>query len=337
MSIDTPAPSASAVPSYAELPVSPNAPSGSSWGVWGERDHFGCLNLLTPARAVRGAGCVRTGRVHCVSLELELPDPPLFGRPAFQHEIVQRPTGMTADDMLHGWNTQSSSQWDGFRHVRSVIHGAYSGLPEGEHGVHYWARKGIVGRGVLADVARWRAAQGRPVKPSTRDVITPADLLATLASQGTTVETGDILLVRTGWLAFYRGLDHDGRASYAQSHEAVGLDASEAMAACLWDLHISCLGLDNPAIEAWPPPMFAMSGEDRAEALARSGDASVAAGLFLHLQLLPLLGLPLGELFDLDSLAEDCAQAASYDFLVTSAPLNLLHGVATPPNILAVR
>ena len=325
------------LPSYAELPIRADLPAGSSWGVWGDGDRFGCLNLLTPEQARRGAACVRTGTTFCVSLELELPDPPLFGRPAFGHEIVQRPSGVSADDMLHGFNTQSSSQWDGFRHVRNPIHGAYAGVPEHEHGVHHWARKGIVGRGILADVARWRESIGRPVLAGTRDVIAADDLHATLAAQGSTVEVGDILLVRTGWLQWYRQQTMDARLAYATNVASVGLEASEATAACLWDLHIACLGVDNPAVEAWPPPMYSMNADDRADGLLRAGDPAVAAGLFLHLSLLPLLGLPLGELFDLDALADDCDHTHTYDFLVTSAPLNLLHGVASPPNILAIR
>lgn len=325
------------LPSYADLPIRPGSPKGSSWGVWGDDDRFGTLNLLTPERVLRGKECVRTGRVHCVSLELELPDPPLFGRPAFTHEVVSRPSGISSDDMLHGLNTQSSSQWDGFRHVRSAAHGAYNGLDESEHGVHHWARKGIVGRGILADVGRWRAAQGRPVRGDHRDEITPADIAGTLAAQGTTVETGDILLVRTGWLSFYRSMTQAQRDAYAPEFEAPGLLAAEETAAYLWDLHVACIGMDNPAIEAWPPPMFAMTPEERVAKLADSADPAVAGALFLHLLMLPLIGMPLGELFDLDSLADDCASTGTYDFLVTSAPLNLLHGVASPPNILAIR
>ena len=102
-------------PPYADLPVRPGLPKGSSWGVWGDDDRLGCLNLLSPEGAKRGAGLVRSGNVHPLNLELELPDPPLFGRPAFGHEVVSRPSGISCDDMLHGWNTQSSSQWDGFR------------------------------------------------------------------------------------------------------------------------------------------------------------------------------------------------------------------------------
>jgi kynurenine formamidase len=324
------------VPSYADLPIRDGLPRGSSWKVWGDNDRFGCLNLLTPERALAGTRTVKTGDVFALNLELELPDPPLFGRPAFGHEIVQRPSGVSADDMLHGWNTQSSSQWDGFRHVRSPVHGAYNGLPEADHGVHFWARKGIVGRGVLIDVARYRESIGRPLAAGETTIVTRADIADTLAAQGSEIEPGDIVLLRTGWMQWYRSLSATARAEYADSPASVGIEPSEAMAAYLWDLHISCIGVDNPAVEAWPPPMSLLSAEERADAMARADDPGVAASLFLHLVLLPLLGLPLGELFDLDGLAAHCATNARYDMLVTSAPLNLRNGVATPPNILAV-
>ena len=52
---------------------------------------------------------------------------------------------------------------------------------------------------------------------------------------------------------------------------------------------------------------------------------------------LQLFGLPLGELWDLDALVDDCAAAATYDAFFTSAPLNMPGGVATPPNAIAIR
>ena len=30
------------LPSYADLPIRPGLPAGSSWGVWGDDDRFGC-------------------------------------------------------------------------------------------------------------------------------------------------------------------------------------------------------------------------------------------------------------------------------------------------------
>jgi hypothetical protein len=45
----------------------------------------------------------------------------------------------------------------------------------------------------------------------------------------------------------------------------------------------------------------------------------------------------LGELWHLDALAEDCATDGVYEFMVTSAPLNLTGGVGSPPNALAIK
>lgn len=325
------------LPFYKELPVTTGAPPGSSWGVWGPGDVFGCLNLLTPGATRRGLAAACKGSVCALNLELDLPDPPLFGRAALRHTVIAL-APFASDEVLSDWNTQRSTQWDGFRHVRSPVYGAYGGIDEADHGLHHWARRGIVTRGVVADVARWREARGRPISPGERDVITPADLLATLHAQGTAVEPGDILLVRTGWLAWYRGLDSRQRAALTTGPVTMaptaGLEASEAMAQTLWDLHIAAVAADNFAVEAWPALLATRQTQPTDEEFA---DPARSAELLLHLNLLPLLGLPLGELFDLDALAADCAADGTWDCLFTSAPLNLRHGVASPPNALAVR
>src|SRR5947209_18304729 len=95
------------LPRYADLPVKAGAPAGSSWGVWGDDDVFGTLNLLTPERAAAAAALVRRGAVFTLNLEMELPGPPLFNRAAFRHEVTAG-GGIAKDDLLHDWNTQSS-------------------------------------------------------------------------------------------------------------------------------------------------------------------------------------------------------------------------------------
>ena len=192
------------LPSYDQLPVRDGAPAQSSWGVWGDGDVFGTLNLLTPERVLAAARSIRTGRTFALNPELTLPDPPLFGRARVRHEITGE-LGGGHDDLYHDWNTQSSAQWDGFRHFAHRDHGHYGGVPDQEHGIHFWAERGIVGRAVLVDVARWREQMGRPIEQGTTDPITTDDLTACLAAQGTTVETGDIILMRTGWMTWYRG------------------------------------------------------------------------------------------------------------------------------------
>ena len=323
------------LPSYDDLPVTDGAPPGSSWGVWGDGDVLGCLNLLTPERVVRAASLIRTGRVFALNLDATLPSPPLFGRPAFRHEVTGRPGGFSHDDLLHGWNTQSSSQWDGFRHVGNPVHGHYGGVADEDHGIHHWVDR-IVGRAVLVDLDRWRAAQSRPIDHGAADPITPEDVHGCIAEQGTAVETGDVLLLRTGWLTWYRTLDDDGRRAVADpaTFAAPGLVPGERTTRLLWDLHVAAVAADNPALELWPPGSLDGDTDWRAAAEA---DPSRWPEVFVHTALLPLLGIPIGELWDLDALAEDCAATGTYDSFFTSAPLHIPHGVATPPNALAIR
>lgn len=60
------------------------------------------------------------------------------------------------------------------------------------------------------------------------------------------------------------------------------------------------------------------------------------ASFTLHPYILSGLGCPLGELFDLEELSRTCAQHKRYSFFLTSAPLNIPGGVASPPNALAI-
>jgi hypothetical protein len=324
--------SAAPLPSYDELPAVAGAPSGSSWGLWGEGDVFGCLNLLTAERVAAGVACARRGAVFNLNLDLELPSPPLFGRSAFEHVVHDFAVGH--DDELSGWNTQSSSQWDGFRHMRHPVYGHYNGVADEEHGIQHWARRGIVGRAVLADVARWRESVGRPLDPAGASAIEIEDLMATLEAQGVEIEVGDILLLRTGWISWYRGLGAGERAELAgaATGSACGLQRGVASARALWNLHIAAVAADNPALEVMP---FGFGNRD--EAGSWKEDPGRAAETMLHFSLLGLLGIPIGELFDFDGLAEDCADDGRYACLFTSAPLNLSAGVASPPNALAIK
>lgn len=321
------------LPDYDQLPAVGGKPPGSSWGIWGDDDVLGCLNLLTPERVQRGAATVRKGAVFALNYDLAKPDPPLFGgRDAPEHTVAWLAGEVGHDDELSGWNTQTSSQWDGFRHIRSLVHGFYNGVADEDHGVHHWARRGLAGRAVLSDVERHLAGKGQALRGDERYEITPDDIRSTLVAQGSPVEVGDVLLIRTGWLGWYRALDDPQREEVPANLATPGLRSGEETAGFLWDLHIAAVAADNPALEAWPPPVFTDP-----EALQAIGDPTRASWAFLHFSLLPLLGLPIGELWDLDALAADCAADGVYEVFLTSAPLNLLNGVASPPNALAIK
>jgi kynurenine formamidase len=314
-----------ALPLFDELPVTPGAPPHSAWGLWGKEDELGTLNLLTPARVASAARLVRTGKRFALNWQLELPSPPLFRRESLQHRIKHR-RPFVNDDVYLSYNPQSSSQWDGFTHYgNATYHGFYNGVteaqvtggPDTRNGIHVWARRGIAGRGVLLDYQRWAASQGITYSPGERHEITAAALQATADAQGVQFQPGDILLVRSGWIAWYMHLNQQERIALAEvPHTAVGLAQGEETLRWLWNQHFAAVAGDTIAFEAYP--------------------AHPEHG-FMHETLLALWGMPIGELFDLEALAEDSAADGGYEGFFTSAPLNTLGGVASPPNALMLK
>lgn len=313
------------LPAFDDLPVRPGAPLRAAWGLWGDEDQVGTLHLLTPARVARAARLARTGKVFALNWDLELPRPPLFGRDALRHTIKRRHPFVN-DDVYHDFNTQSSSQWDGLTHAGNTAHhGYYNGVtdaqvtggPDTRNGIQVWARRGIAGRGVLLDYRRWALAYGIAYSPNERHEISVEALQATARAQGVVLRTGDILIVRSGWVDWYLGLDAEGRVAAATPpHRAVGVVQGDEMLRYLWDTHVAAVVGDTIAFEAFPPH------PERG---------------FMHETLLGLWGMPIGEMFDLEALAADCAADGVYEFLFTSAPLNKLGGVASPPNALAIK
>jgi kynurenine formamidase len=306
-----------AVPRYRDLPMVGG--EHHAWDVWGRADELGTLNFLRPAATAAAAQSVREGRVICLSLPLNLPYPATTSdRPPYTHTVTRSRSGR--DDSLSGFYLQCSSQWDSLQHIRFREFGYYGGREEDD--LDRGARRGIVGRGILADVAAYARQQGIDYAADRRVPIGPGMLDAVLASQGTIPEPGDILILNTGWLSWYLSLDQAGRAALQGTQRAgegamlcPGLDARAATAEWLWDHQISAVAADNPALE-----VLTVSREDG----------------FLHRRILALLGMPIGEFFLLDELAEACASRRNWSFLFTAAPLNLPGGVGSPNNAYAV-
>jgi kynurenine formamidase len=305
--------------------MAPGVAARSAWGVFGDHDQVGTINLLTPERVRRARDLVRRGDVFPLNLDLELPNPPLSGRRALTHSISVSDRG--SEDWYDTFYPQASSQWDGLAHCAHPRLGFYNGHQSSEItgragsqlGIEHWARRGIVGRFVLADVDRYRTAAGRPLDPTTKDPITVDDLDATLAAQGVSLEDGDVLLMRSGWLTWYRTTDQRTRDALAGDldYATPGLEGSERSAEWLWDHHVAAIVADNPGVEAVPVV------QDDVET-------------FLHFRLIPLLGLALGELFDLDGLADACAASGTYEGMFTAAPMFKTGGSASVANALAI-
>lgn len=113
---------------------------------------------------------------------------------------------------------------------------------------------------------------------------------------------------------------------------APGFRPGEELARTLWNLHIAAIDCDNPAVEVWPPGATS-SAEHEAEVRA---NRTRLHEIFTHTLLLPMLGIPLGEMWYLDQLADHGAKTKRYECLFTSAPLNLPQGVVSLPHALAI-
>jgi len=315
------------IPSYSELPVRAGAPAGAAWGVFGDDDEVGTINLLTPERVIAAAGSIRSGKVFALNLPINIPDPPLFTRGKHTHTVKIFPTAeFVLDDFLDNFYPQASSQWDALAHVKHPVHGAYNGIPDHQItgrggmrlGIDNLARRGIAGRGVLADVARYYDRVGKSINFTKAESIPLADVQATLEDEGVALRAGDILLIRIGWTKFYLSASEHIKAELAKETVVPGIEGSERTARWLWDNHLAAVASDSPALEALPKP----AGEEME---------------FLHFHMLAFFGMPIGEMWNLECLAEDCAADGRYDFFLTSAPLNIPGGVGSPPNALAIK
>jgi kynurenine formamidase len=308
------------LPAYSALPWSEVLKARYCWGLFGENDHIGTMNLLTPARVKAALATVTEGRRINLSIPLDEPDPPPVGRDRLRHHIHSGNLN-SLDDYVDNFYLQGSSQWDALKHIRAREFGFYNGYREeqveqGPHlGIDHLARAGVIARGVLVDAAAYFNVIGSALEPSVGRPIHVQDLKAILAHQGSSLQPGDVLVLRTGWLGTFRSSSHDVRQKMMQTRAWPGLHSGEEMAEYLWDTHVAGVAADNRAVEMAP------------------GDT--AAG-FLHRRVIALLGIHLAELWDLEELARACSARGRFEFLIASIPLNLPRGCGSPANAIAI-
>jgi kynurenine formamidase len=248
-------------------------------------------------------------------------------RSGYRHHIEVSRAGR--DDYLDNFAMQGSTQWDSLRHIRFRKFGYYGGRQDNDldenHqlGIEHWARHGIAGRGILLDLEGYMRRRGTPLPTNEKFAVDGAMLEQIATGEKLNFEEGDIVLLRSGWLAWYKVQDNDTREKMRGTLHpdpggvrCPGLDAHQSTAAWLWDHRIAAVAADNPAVEALP--------------------VDAAAG-FQHRRLIALQGMPLGELWDLDGLAAKCEVDGIYEFMLVSAPLYIPGGVGSPANAYAIK
>lgn len=306
---------------YADLPViDERGDYRHAWNDFAPDDDLGCLGRISPSVRAAALRSVTDGTAIPLSLPLDEPSPSMFGRGPLRHTIFA-PHRNSLDDKYDDFYPQGTTQWDGFRHIRAREHGFFTGhqgdfAPDDPTlGIGSWARQGIIGRGVLLDVSeRFR----RMVQGGLEEVdciIDVEDLERAADEARVEIHEGDILCIRTGWLEHHRSISPQRRRQLAEMRRWPGLAGSSAMAELLWDWGLAAVTADNPAVEVGP-------------GLPELGS--------LHRRLLPLLGMPMGELFDFEGLAAECRRRERGAFVFVSVPLYMPTGVGSTGNAVAV-
>lgn len=316
---------------FSELPRPDDSGQPLAWGVFGDDDQLGTLNHITEQTTLSAAKCIQRGTRFNLDLPLHLPFE-MVSEGAFGHRGAPEHTLYAdnyrslymRDDKLDAFFLQGSSQWDGLTHIGNpLVGGFYNGVPaealtlkDGtKNGIEHVAEFAVATRGVLVDLHRYFQSIGREWDPTRSDAATADELSACLDHQGVTLAPGDILLIRFGWLAaLFSEPDERVRNQWFIDGTFAGLAGDQAMWAFLWDNKVAAGAGDNPTLEVSP---------------MQKGDN-------LH-QAIPKLGFTIGEMFNLEALAEDCANDQRYTCFLTTSPLNLRGGVGSPPNAIAIK
>jgi kynurenine formamidase len=293
----------------------------SNWGRWGPDDQRGTINFITPARVAVAGSLIRRGAVFSLAIPLGW-DGPELGDNRINPMRLMTQTGRDqamvggfhyADDYVF-MPLQSGTQWDSLAHVyyRDQLWNGYSAdqitMAGAQRNSIDNVADGVVGRGVLLDIARLRGVDSL----EAGEPITPSDLEAAERAQGVEVGSGDIVLIRSGWYGRYKR-DRD-RTAFRSAQP--GLDLS--CAAWLHGREVATAAADNWGVEAY---------------LGRSAGRA----LELHMVLIRDVGMILGEFFDLDELAADCAADDQWAFFFSGPPLNFTGAIGSPINPIVVK
>jgi kynurenine formamidase len=249
-----------------------------------------------------------------------------MGRGSPRHRLLHRAGTIAFDDVIDNFYPQASSQWDSLAHVGYSPDSFYNGATEQDilsgrrNTIEHWARRGIVGRAVMLDMVRAMADAGRTYDPGESVPFGVEELELARKQAGVAFAPGDVLLLHTGFAAWYAGLPEDGRLALPRRLTAPGIDHTEEVARYIWNSHASAIGSDTFAVEVWPADLHSAS----------------PFGV-LHRMLIGQFGIALGELWWLKDLAEDCASDGVYESFFVSVPLHSTGGIGSPPNAIAIK
>ena len=112
-----------------------------------------------------------------------------------------------------------------------------------------WSSKGLAGRGVLIDYASYAARNGIAIDHFGPHGVTLDSVKAIAEEQGVEFRTGDVLFLRTGYVAAYQALSQEERVKVAGVREWCGLAQSRETTEWLWERQFAAVASDTPGFE----------------------------------------------------------------------------------------
>ncbi|MGN5476375.1 cyclase family protein [Cupriavidus basilensis] len=298
-----------------------------NWNRWGPNDELGTLNFVGPDELRAAAALVRKGKAISLGLDFNFHGPQSGWGGRFNPIHTMLATGTDAvagnqdevgiryaDDMV-SMPLQCGTQWDALGHVfygDKMWNGYDARLVDStgakKNGIEK-TRDKMVGRGVLLDIARFRGVDclgdGYGISSEELDECARA--------QGVELRRGDFVIVRTGQMEerLARG-SWDGYAA----GDAPGLRFETAD--WIHRKEIAAICTDTWGCEVRPNEVAGVNQP-------------------WHWVVIPMIGITMGEIFNLKELADDCREDGVYEFLFCAPPLPITGAVGSPINPIVLK
>lgn len=293
----------------------------SNWGRWGHDDEMGTLNYLTAEHVRASAALVRSGRTVSLSLPINTVAGPDNPRPSVHYMVKThdvRPehgeprfAGDYLGTELHG---------DSRTHIDALCHVAYKGkLYNGKSPASVTSRgatlmdiaayaHGIVGRGVLLDVPRFRNVKW--LEPG--EAVTSDELEAIEESQNVRLCEGDIFLFRTGH--HRRRLELGPWNNNADGGGQAGLHVN------------AMLLLHQRKVAAFLPDGDGETVPSKVEGVPYP----------VHALQIASMGMACADSLQFEELIKLCEEEQRWTFMLVAVPLRLPHGTGSLFNPIAI-
>jgi kynurenine formamidase len=299
----------------------------SNWGRWGPDDEIGTLNFIGPEELLRAASMIRKGKAISLGLDFNSNGPQSGWGGRFNpiHTMLMTGTDAVAgnqdhiniryaDDMVT-MPLQCGTQWDALGHIfygDKMWNGYDAKLVDAtgakKNGIEKTRAK-MAGRGVLLDIPRMYG--GNYLEDGFG--ISSADLDRCAERQGVEIRRGDFVIVRTGQMENCQ--DRGSWGTYAAG-DAPGLRFETAD--WIHRKEIAAICTDTWGCEVRP-------------------NESLKINQPWHWIVIPMIGITMGEIFNLRDLAADCAEDSVYEFLFCAPSLPITGAVGSPINPIAIK